>query len=263
MTPPIGRRASIRVYNRAVVLSRGLWRPATRLGPPAAGAMGIKFHCPNGHKLNVKSFLAGKKGVCPKCGTKFRIPAESEPGLVDSDLEEGDAGASGIKPGNGAPAAARQQPVMATASAVTVAGAASSKGTGTVSPAADPIAESPQLVWYVRPPTGGQYGPARGDIMRTWLSEGRVTSDSLVWREGWTDWQSAGKVFPSLEPAAIEQPAAAVPLAGLATTPTPRTVSRPATKKGTSGAAIAMVAGLALVCLVLVAVLAYVWLTVK
>src|SRR6187402_765894 len=81
--------------------------------------MGIKFHCPNGHKLNVKAFLAGKKGVCPKCGTKFRIPAESEPGLVDSDLEEGDAGASGIKsgdgaqPGNGAPVAAQPQPVVA------------------------------------------------------------------------------------------------------------------------------------------------------
>ena len=35
--------------------------------------------------------------------------------------------------------------------------------------------------------------------MRRWLSEGRVSSDSLVWREGWTDWQHAGKLFPALE----------------------------------------------------------------
>ena len=36
--------------------------------------MGIKFRCPNGHKLHVKSFLAGKKGVCPKCGIRVDVP---------------------------------------------------------------------------------------------------------------------------------------------------------------------------------------------
>jgi GYF domain 2 len=241
--------------------------------------MGIKFHCPNGHKLNVKAFLAGKKGVCPKCGTKFRIPAESEPGL-DSDLEEGDAGASGIKSGNGSPAANRPQiPVAAAvpgaarshAEGVPVAAVAASpsKPTPSAPPAhgaasADPIAEAPQAVWYVRPPTGGQFGPARGDLMRTWLGEGRVTSDSLVWREGWTDWQSAGKIFPTLEPAALEPPTTPAPLAGLSAAVVPRSAIRPAAKKkGASGTAIAILVGLALVCLSLVAVLAYVLLTVK
>ena len=41
--------------------------------------MGIKFLCPNGHKLNVKTFLAGKKGVCPECRERFVIPLESTP----------------------------------------------------------------------------------------------------------------------------------------------------------------------------------------
>jgi hypothetical protein len=40
--------------------------------------MGIRFTCPNGHKLNVKEHLAGKRGVCPNCGAKFLIPATSE-----------------------------------------------------------------------------------------------------------------------------------------------------------------------------------------
>ena len=40
--------------------------------------MGIRFNCPNGHKLNVKEFLAGKRGVCPQCGAKFVIPVASE-----------------------------------------------------------------------------------------------------------------------------------------------------------------------------------------
>jgi len=62
----------------------------------------------------------------------------------------------------------------------------------------DPIAEAPLAAWYVRPPAGGQYGPARGDVMRKWIGEGRVSSDSLVWREGWSDWRNAGVLFPSL-----------------------------------------------------------------
>ena len=54
------------------------------------------------------------------------------------------------------------------------------------------------MIWYIRPPSGGQFGPAPGELMRTWISEGRVSADSLVWREGWRDWQEAGAVFPKL-----------------------------------------------------------------
>jgi hypothetical protein len=47
--------------------------------------MGIKFTCPNGHKLNVKPFLAGKRAVCPKCGVKMRVPLESQTATANSD----------------------------------------------------------------------------------------------------------------------------------------------------------------------------------
>ena len=53
-------------------------------------------------------------------------------------------------------------------------------------------------MWYVRPPAGGQFGPARGDVMRQWIAEGRVSADSVVWREGWPDWKTAGPIFPGL-----------------------------------------------------------------
>jgi hypothetical protein len=39
--------------------------------------MGIRFYCPQGHKLNVKSFLAGKKGFCPHCNAKVDVPLRS------------------------------------------------------------------------------------------------------------------------------------------------------------------------------------------
>jgi hypothetical protein len=44
--------------------------------------MGIRFTCPNGHQLHVKSFLAGKRGVCPKCGAATLIPSDSQPQAV-------------------------------------------------------------------------------------------------------------------------------------------------------------------------------------
>src|SRR5438034_11770916 len=114
--------------------------------------MGIKFHCPNGHKLNVKSFLAGKKGVCPKCGTRVRIPTASEPGL-DSELDEPDREPSvaGVaKPGNGSAAGAAmtfpgvtQHPA---ATRTAVAPAPTAPVAAVAAPAvgpADPIAEAP------------------------------------------------------------------------------------------------------------------------
>ncbi|MDO4588014.1 MAG: DUF4339 domain-containing protein [Planctomycetia bacterium] len=39
--------------------------------------MGIRFTCPNGHKLNVKAELAGKVGFCPKCKARMLIPLKS------------------------------------------------------------------------------------------------------------------------------------------------------------------------------------------
>jgi hypothetical protein len=66
------------------------------------------------------------------------------------------------------------------------------------SAAPDPLAEAGDVVWYVRPACGGQFGPASREVMRSWLHEGRVGADSLVWREGWPDWRQAAKVFPQL-----------------------------------------------------------------
>src|SRR5438132_4369929 len=137
--------------------------------------MGIKFHCPNGHKLNVKSFLAGKKGVCPKCGTKVRIPVVSEADLVDSELEETDASQHPAKSNGSGTVAAATLAAPAISSAPAGHAGAQVAGADTAN---DPIAEAPAAIWYVRPPTGGQYGPARGEVMRKWIAEGRVDRKS-------------------------------------------------------------------------------------
>lgn len=279
--------------------------------------MGIKFRCPNGHKLNVKSFLAGRRGVCPDCQATFRIP--EEPGGSDvratplPSLKGGNGTAAPDSPGEPAMSTAAVatapviaapavsvlkaaapvvtpvapvtalQPVAAMAPAMTVGpgiplatGAAvlpTSNLATVAAPAApaagDPIAEAPAAVWYVRPPSGGQYGPARGDVLRKWISEGRVSGDSLVWREGWSDWRSAGQLFSALggpsalaAPAAVGSTSAGPMIAGpavaapVAVPSSPRSTSRyAARKKSGNGMAIAALVGLVLVCVVLVAVL--------
>ncbi len=157
--------------------------------------MGIRFRCPNGHKLNVKSFQAEMRGVCPYCGAKFTVPAESaEPPTDTPQGEEQSAEtddvsqpppqqvaqeAAGAPPASEQPASA--QPIRATKTDTT-----------------DALAQDPNALWYVRPPSGGQFGPADGNVMRDWIKDGRVTADSLVWREGWQDWVEAVTVFPRL-----------------------------------------------------------------
>ena len=280
------RERSRRVYNKGLVPSRGR--------PQFTGAMGIKFHCPNGHKLNVKSFLAGKKGVCPKCGTKVRIPEASEPGLGGDDAEDSDDGKDEKLGGNGAlptpiavqpmavpapgPAQPVQMPAPVAVRPVNPAPAQAVMPVQPVQPAmpvaapaypapampaamqpavGDPIAQAPMAIWYVRPPSGGQFGPARGDVMRKWIAEGRVSSDSLVWREGWTDWQNAGKLFPNLLASTGAATPAAAPATGV--TRATRTVNRYQSKKsGGNSMGVAILIFLAIVCVVLVAVLAIV-----
>lgn len=258
--------------------------------------MGIRFHCPNGHKLNVKSFLAGKKGVCPDCGVKVRIPDRSEAGL-ESGIDEGKHSAKG--PIAAVATAAASAPAMTLPVAAPAAQAAPKPAptinnsvaqpavvpfsalrpgatmaapavvaqptyAAPVSPAAlpppppagripgapvDPIAENPLATWFVRPPSGGQFGPARGEVMRKWLTEGRVTSDSLVWREGWADWLPATEVFPTLG-----KPTP--PLVNAVVT-TSSVSSVPVKKSGGSLGAVLLII-LALVCVGLTAVLGYV-----
>ncbi len=224
--------------------------------------MGIRFYCPNGHKLHVKSFLAGKRGICPHCGVTVDIPLTStrpsskelrrarqeqgggSPGSAGQaqpaataeikDLSQQEqaqqgqvlqgplAGGGKVLPGSAAktsekvgtisagPAAAQGLVEAAVAeSPQAVFSASSSQRTPPRTPATptrdkparnifEPLEEDPNALWYVMPASGGRYGPASPAVMRTWLMEGRIGLDTLVWRSGWPDWRSAEDVFPNL-----------------------------------------------------------------
>jgi len=73
--------------------------------------MGIVVYCPNQHRVKVKDDLGGRKGVCPTCGARFRIPLESQPEPALPAHAPDPAGSSpapaaaGVRPAVPAPAA--------------------------------------------------------------------------------------------------------------------------------------------------------------
>jgi len=232
--------------------------------------MGIKFRCPEcDKKLHVKAFLAGKRGICPHCGGKVRIPLSSTlpGGRARTETRPGSKSRSAaVKPA--APDAAVAVQHGTTPNVVTPP--AKESDAARAEPATDPIVESPDAVWYVRPPSGGQYGPAGAELMRRWLDEGRIAPEALVWREGWADWQQATVVFPSPEPEPIGPTVAESdlpPAAGTtkssgrldfgAATHASRPRSRPASKSK-YGRNVAVIFVLTILCLVLLTALVYV-----
>ena len=110
--------------------------------------------------------------------------------------------------------------------------------------------------------------------MRRWISEGRVSADSLVWREGWADWLAASEVFPTLKSPATRPPApppaAEIKAKGDVPAESPPDASMPARstrlanryearRKQGSGMGIAVIVILGLLCVVLAALLVYVF----
>lgn len=162
--------------------------------------MGIRFFCPNGHKLNVKEHLAGKAGFCPECGVRLVIPYHS---TRKSSKEVGkDATGIAAKQDEPQPKFSMtpssffmeemdQMQKMGEAPAVSAAPAPQES--------INPILEDQTVVWYIQVPGGPQYGPASGQVVHAWIKENRIGPNMLVWREGWTNWLEAKSVFPELE----------------------------------------------------------------
>jgi hypothetical protein len=66
------------------------------------------------------------------------------------------------------------------------------------------LIQSGEAKWFVRPPSGGQFGPASLQLLMTWITESRVTAESYLWREGLADWQLASVLVPELFSNGIE-----------------------------------------------------------
>ncbi len=152
--------------------------------------MGIRFYCEHCEKrLNVKSFLAGKKGLCPHCGGRIRIPLESR---VEATAKNQSAVKSGV--GLGEDRADAEQESDADVEWSAIPNVDQLPQLPTVA-AAEATAANGGVVWYVSPPGGGQYGPASRETVEEWIAEGRVTAETLVWCDGWDEWEVAARHF--------------------------------------------------------------------
>jgi len=172
--------------------------------------MGIRFFCPNGHKLNVKEHLAGKTGFCPECGVRLAIPYQSTRKSSRELHQEkvGNESPPDVPTPGPTPAAffpeetpqqnAAENDQIYTTEAVPnpFPGVAP---TATEPSIINPILQDQTVVWYVQSPGGEPYGPATGEVINTWIQERRIGPTMLVWREGWNNWMEANKVFPELE----------------------------------------------------------------
>lgn len=196
--------------------------------------MGIRFLCPNGHKLNVKSFLAGKRGLCPQCDAKFLVPEVSggQAEHIVAGAEDTEAAGSGGPSDHGDPET--PQPLMTEAP---LSETPVPPPMPVEAVAATQVTEqAPTEVWYVRSTTGEQFGPASTDVMQSWVTEGRVPVDSWVWRTGWPEWKTGDQAIaflngpPAIPPSAMPpsaMPPSAMPVSAAAIPDLPEAAPQP------------------------------------
>ena len=66
------------------------------------------------------------------------------------------------------------------------------------------------IVWYLRPASGGQFGPATEEVFQQWVADGRIAADCWVWRTGWPDWKAGGEALTLVTDHPPQEPAAAM-----------------------------------------------------
>jgi len=143
--------------------------------------MGIRFICPNcDKKLNVKTHLAGKRGICPDCATRIRIPSDQS--AVSSNEEQ------------------------AVTQSYQVAQQAEDKARVPLS-IVRCLNEKPDLLWYIRPAGGDEYGPADNNLLRAWVSQNRIGADTELRRDDWLQWKPASDIFIDFSAAPISDAA--------------------------------------------------------
>lgn len=163
--------------------------------------MGIVAYCPNGHRVKVKDELAGRKGICPECQARFRIPrdAAQAAGRGPQAASAGYPTARVVSLDPDVAAALPRAIPLGAAARSNVQAAQPAPPAAVLHPA---LAEDPRLTWCVAVPGGQPSAPMAGEAMQKWLEAGGLSGNELVWREGWANWVSIRLVFPEFVPAA-------------------------------------------------------------
>ncbi|WP_218932357.1 DUF4339 domain-containing protein [Adhaeretor mobilis] len=157
--------------------------------------MGIRFACPNGHKLNVKAELAGRRAICPQCKAKIVVPQVEETMKSQASRPSEELAKPAAK--TASKTASKTAPEPAAEPSATPAPPLT-PSPPPLEPVVAPEPATEEVIWYVRSTTGEQFGPASTDVMRGWIDEGRVAADSWTWRTGWEDWKPGADAIAEL-----------------------------------------------------------------
>jgi hypothetical protein len=152
--------------------------------------MGIRFRCHVcDERLHVKFFQAGRKGRCPHCQSRFRVPNEDSDFSIplESAKRESKAISSNV---NDEDSPKVEEAIASVATMESPSAEPPPPETST------PIHLPAHARWFVRPPSGGVYGPADTRTLESWISQRRVTADSYIWREGMDIWCLASELMP-------------------------------------------------------------------
>lgn len=164
--------------------------------------------------MKVKDYLAGKKGICPTCGARFRIPLAAAPPVATAPAPQaGPALAVAATPAVATivsldAAAAVGFPELLLVAAATPGGLDGAAATDTPQVDPDPTADlqieeddaADVLYWYVAIPGGQPSAALREPDMLAWLDSGQATGREVVWRSDWPDWKPIGAAFPERWP---------------------------------------------------------------
>ncbi len=134
--------------------------------------MGVRFRCHHcEHQLHVKSNLCGRRGICPECGGRFRIPLANQPHSFDVEVKLA-KGRAVLPPLDTFGAQVKNIPGVS-----------------------EDFDDSSRK-YLVRPPNGGIYGPADLHTIESWIAENRITADTELAPVGSNDWTKALDVLP-------------------------------------------------------------------
>ncbi|MDR0390946.1 MAG: DUF4339 domain-containing protein [Planctomycetaceae bacterium] len=145
--------------------------------------MGIRFFCPNGHKLNVKSQLAGLRGYCPDCGAELTIPMAS----TRKSSKEGGGLIDNTETQNQNQQNQQNQilDIIATFNDFTVL--------------QNPILKDESIEWHIHNPDDkSQQGPLTNQTIKKLLQQDKIKPYFYIWYEGLPDWLPASSIFPEL-----------------------------------------------------------------
>ena len=139
--------------------------------------MGIRFFCPEGHKLNVKSFLAGKAGFCPHCNARVEIPLTSTRPSSKAAAEEQLIPLA--RPGD--QEAVLAEPLLDTAGPVAAPFSEETVGAIQSPDKGKPADRASSEQWWILSQADNQeYGPAPAELLQQWIQQGRVVADTPV-----------------------------------------------------------------------------------